>query len=302
MISFRYHVVSIVAVFLALALGIVVGTTALNGPITDDLRNRVDAANKSTKNLQQQLDTAQSTNSDANAFVEQFGPLIVKDALKDKKVLVVVLPGSGSAQDDIAKEVTSAGGTIAGTITMTNDFFSTARAADITSLVTNGTQPSDLRLPATDDAVALGGALLAFVLTGKGTETELATTVSAFASLQMLEVADTAQPTPTDLVAFVGTGAPSDAKVGTSEATFVSAFQQAGAKTVVAGDSASNATPGLVATIRADDTLDKTISTVDNSGTAMGRISTVLALTEGAQVGSYGIGTNADSPYPKLTS
>ena len=37
MISFRYHIVSIVAVFLALALGIVVGTPALNGPITKDL-------------------------------------------------------------------------------------------------------------------------------------------------------------------------------------------------------------------------------------------------------------------------
>ena len=44
MISFRYHVVSIVAVFLALALGVVVGTTALNGPITTDLRNKVDTA------------------------------------------------------------------------------------------------------------------------------------------------------------------------------------------------------------------------------------------------------------------
>ena len=45
-ISFRYHVVSIVAVFLALALGVVVGTTALNGPITTDLRNKVDSLNK----------------------------------------------------------------------------------------------------------------------------------------------------------------------------------------------------------------------------------------------------------------
>ena len=40
MISFRYHLVSIIAVFLALALGIVVGTTALNGPITKDLLER----------------------------------------------------------------------------------------------------------------------------------------------------------------------------------------------------------------------------------------------------------------------
>ena len=42
MIDFRYHLVSIISVFLALAVGIVVGTTALNGVIVDDLRQRVD--------------------------------------------------------------------------------------------------------------------------------------------------------------------------------------------------------------------------------------------------------------------
>ncbi|MFN2523414.1 MAG: copper transporter, partial [Mycobacteriales bacterium] len=41
-IDFRYHLVSIIAVFLALALGIVVGTTALNGGIVDTLRRGQD--------------------------------------------------------------------------------------------------------------------------------------------------------------------------------------------------------------------------------------------------------------------
>ena len=35
MIDFRYHIVSLVAVFLALAVGLVLGTTALNQPILD---------------------------------------------------------------------------------------------------------------------------------------------------------------------------------------------------------------------------------------------------------------------------
>ena len=36
MISLRYHLVSIVAVFLALALGVVVGTTVVNQGIVDE--------------------------------------------------------------------------------------------------------------------------------------------------------------------------------------------------------------------------------------------------------------------------
>jgi hypothetical protein len=38
-IDFRYHLVSLIAVFLAVALGIVIGTTALNQPILNDIEN-----------------------------------------------------------------------------------------------------------------------------------------------------------------------------------------------------------------------------------------------------------------------
>ena len=41
MIDFRYHLVSLIAVFLALAIGIVIGTTPLNGPVLDDLHGQV---------------------------------------------------------------------------------------------------------------------------------------------------------------------------------------------------------------------------------------------------------------------
>ena len=52
MIDFRYHIVSIVAIFLALTIGIVVGTTALNGPVLDDLRGRVNVQARDKRNLE----------------------------------------------------------------------------------------------------------------------------------------------------------------------------------------------------------------------------------------------------------
>ena len=51
MIDFRYHVVSIVAVFLALAIGIVLGSTELQGPTYNIL-------NRTTAKLQNELDQA----------------------------------------------------------------------------------------------------------------------------------------------------------------------------------------------------------------------------------------------------
>ena len=54
MINFRYHVVSLTAVFLALAIGLIVGTSALNGPLSDSLQHRVDSLTKSNDTLRQQ--------------------------------------------------------------------------------------------------------------------------------------------------------------------------------------------------------------------------------------------------------
>ena len=44
MISFRYHLVSIIAVFLALVLGIVMGTTVIKQGVITSLRMSVEAA------------------------------------------------------------------------------------------------------------------------------------------------------------------------------------------------------------------------------------------------------------------
>ena len=54
MINFRYHVVSLTAVFLALAIGLVVGTAALNGPVADSLKDQVQGLNRDNSNLREQ--------------------------------------------------------------------------------------------------------------------------------------------------------------------------------------------------------------------------------------------------------
>ena len=53
MIDFRYHLVSIVAVFLALAIGIVLGSTELQGTTLDSLRGL-------TNSLKGQLNAAEA--------------------------------------------------------------------------------------------------------------------------------------------------------------------------------------------------------------------------------------------------
>ena len=70
MINFRYHVVSLTAVFLALAIGLVVGTAALNGPMADSLNDSVNALGKDNKNLREQVGHLQKEVNQEEDFVE----------------------------------------------------------------------------------------------------------------------------------------------------------------------------------------------------------------------------------------
>ena len=48
-IDFRYHVVSIVAVFLALALGLFLGSTTLQSTVTNQLHHQADLVTRENK-------------------------------------------------------------------------------------------------------------------------------------------------------------------------------------------------------------------------------------------------------------
>ncbi|MDP9115750.1 MAG: copper transporter, partial [Actinomycetota bacterium] len=120
MISFRYHLVSIIAVFLALALGIVIGTTALNGPITTDLRHQVNTLKNDRTVLAQQVKTLQGQVADAGTFARTFGAQIVNGALPKQNVVIIGLPGAvGSIKDGLAAEIAAAGGKVTGLIDLT---------------------------------------------------------------------------------------------------------------------------------------------------------------------------------------
>ena len=90
MIDFRYHLVSLIAVFLAVTLGIVIGTTALNGPILDDLESQVDALEQDKRSLEDRSQTLQGRLDSTDQFQLAVAPALVDDALADSSVLLVL--------------------------------------------------------------------------------------------------------------------------------------------------------------------------------------------------------------------
>jgi Copper transport outer membrane protein, MctB len=301
----RYHIVSIVAVFLALALGIVVGTTALNGPITTNLRHQVDSLTSQNKTSAQQIKELQAGVDNSEKFATAYGSTIVNGSLASRNVLVVAMPGSDSTVAvNLSKEVTTAGGKVSGWIQLTSDYTDPKRASDITTFVTQ-VHPINLTLPTTSDAGTLGGALLSYVLLGKGTSTDVTKVLAGLADLRMLKIAGSGEVTPSTLVLVVSSGTlPAGDSGGKAELSLLSELRQTGGNVVVAGDAASATGGGLIAQLR-NDTADRSnVSSVDNADTDIGQVSTILALSGAATAhyGQFGTGSGVDALFPNLSS
>lgn len=300
MISFRYHLVSIIAVFLALALGIVVGTTALNGPITTDLRKQVNSLKGDRSALALQVKTLQGQVSDANQFATSFSAQIVNGALTKQDVVIIGLPGTvGSVTDGIAKEIDAAGGRVSGQVQLTAAYIDQRRGGDVISLATTD-HPPCVTLPEVSDPGQVGGALLAAVVLGKGCQqSDLTQVISGFSELHMISVSGSITPSMTVIV--VGTGSMSSGSYAAqTELSLVTALQQAGGHVVVAGDPASAVKAGIVASVRNTAADKSTVSTIDNADSAIGQVSSVLALAgiTKSSVGHYGTGKGADAMFP----
>jgi hypothetical protein len=300
-ISFRYHIVSIVAVFLALALGIVVGTTALNGPITKDLRNQVNDVKKQRDTLAAEVKRLQGQVDDAGQFASTYGAQLVANSLAGRNVLEIVLPGATSEmQDGLSQQVTAAGGKISGRVTITKAYLDPSRGAGVNSLATGPAHPIGWTAPETSEADQLGGSLLAYVLLGRGERTDLTQVLGGFSELHMLSV-EGQDITPSTTVVVLGHGSmPAKDYGGTAELSLVAALARAGGHVVVAGDGASASQDGLVSLVRKSKPNRAAVTTVDDADSAFGQVSAVLALAGASKglIGHYGTEQGADALFP----
>lgn len=306
MISFRYHLVSVIAIFLAIALGVVVGTSALNGAVVGDLRRQVSDLKSSDSAAADQARALQARAGNGDLLAQTFGAKIVGAALAKVPVVLVGAPGaSKQLKDAIASEITAAGGTVAARLQLSNDFVDPKRANDIRSLTTNPSlHPIGLNLPSTDDPGTLAGALLGFVLLGKGQSTDLAQVLTAFNTLNMVKT-ESGNPGSGKALVLVAPGsrASGDPAAATLQ-SFATEAALIGGPTVVAGDQQSATGAGLVAELRANDAARKALSTVDDAGSALGNLTVVLTVSDAmaGKKGSYGVAAGADALLPGVSS
>ncbi|MCU1612668.1 MAG: hypothetical protein JWO98_208 [Frankiales bacterium] len=312
MIDFRYHLVSLIAVFLAIALGIVIGTTALNQPLLTDIKGQVSSLEQDKRSLEDQTRQLKSQVSAGNAFEQAVAPALVSASLTGRKVLLIAANDKVPADtiQKIGALVGQAGGSVSGIIHLQPAYTDPGQASAIQTYVTGPGKPATVTLPQTDDARQLVAALLADVLmtpsqqTTAGTDTAAISSVLAGLSALHALSQDSSSVTPSDYALLLTADAFTGKDAGTRNAALVdlaAALDAAGSGAVVAGDATSAGNNGLVGVLRNNPTVSAAVSTVDNVTTPAGQLSSVLALSRERQGTSGKYGTGQDTqPVPPV--
>jgi hypothetical protein len=313
LIDFRYHIVSIVGIFLALAVGLVLGTTTLNPVLTKNLNDNVKALTADKQSLRNQLSQADSDLSHAGAFISAVEQPLIAGRLTGHRVLVIAAPGSAtSLRKTLAKAVADAGGLVTGQISITADYLDPANQTKLGDLV-NSVAPGTVTLPTGGSSGQRAAQLLASLLLTKtppdtatpqsdaaltalsqGKFIKLLSSTVTPADLALVISDDGVADKPTPTVSTSASPAPSD----DSLLDLIGAADSAGSGLVAAGT--ANATKGsLLSAVRASGTSDA-VSTVDSADSPQGTVQVVYALA--AQLrgdsGSYGANSGSDLPLP----
>ncbi|MEV6638152.1 copper transporter [Actinoplanes sp. NPDC051470] len=314
MINFRYHVVSLTAVFLALAIGLVVGTAALNGPVADSLKEQVQSVSKDNSNLRDQQNQYRDELRRAQVFSTEVAPALLNGKLTGRKILVLALPNTQKYADQVIAMLQVAGATITAKVSVQEKFFEPVNGVELLDLAEQASQPTvpAAGLPMNSDGVETSSALLARALQQQPapvSAADLTSVLAAYAEPGYIaadEVDGKAPAGGAEATVIVSALPPTDtdaAKKSQNAVMLTTQFAGDDRPLVVAGDGAVDG--NLVAEVRADPILVKQISTVDNASSAQGQLATALCVVERvvqAKVGQYGLAAGATSLVPKAAA
>jgi len=288
MYNLRYHVASLVAVFLALTVGLLLGTVvAERGTLDESSRAMVEELQRQFKALQTENSQLAADLDRAAAFGADAAPALVAGRLQDTTVAVIVNAGRGNGLSALVDVLEQTG---AAPVVYTFE----APALGLAEVVPDGlpaliggefsTEGQGPARQAFIDAVA---ARLADEWSGSGSRpvTEL------FVDQGMISVRGEAEPSAADacvsMSAFNG-------EPDAFAREVLAAFDDSDRPGVAA--EASTQVTGVAA-----DAVDAGLSAVDHVDTPQGAVSLVWLLS-GEATGYFGFRQGAKAPYPDLAA
>jgi Copper transport outer membrane protein, MctB len=324
MINFRFHLVSLVAVFLALTVGIVVGATIVNHAIVTGLNSRIDTVEKNAETQRTQNRQLSTTAGQLESSLGIAAPYVVEGRLT--AVPVVVVAEHGVDRGTVRNLVTllqDAGARTPAIVWLESKWLldRPADRAQLAQIMGAAPSSSGLRALALDalahrlgTPVSSASSSLPAAVTSTSTTTTPqpadvlgALTTAGFVSIDPVGAGGTSDLSTfpsADVRAVVVGGRTSSLRADSAVEPMVAAFSGGGVPTIAGevyrvakGQPARGAT---LAPIRSDSRLWALVSTVDDVDLVQGQVAVVLAVADSGEskVGHFGYGQGADRALP----
>ena len=310
MIDFRYHLVSLISVFLALAVGVVLGAGPLQNSLGTALNDQVTALRENRNATQAKLEQTETAVNERDSYITQAASGLLPGTLASKNVVMVLLPEAKAEDADaITTQLKSAGATVTGRVSLTSTWVDLSRESYRSTF--SGQVQGHLDSTTSKDANGILGEALAKALTANDDSSRVLMdmlSVTADKSGTPFVSVDSTPTAAAEMIVVVGPrpqassgkGATVEASPGEDPKAWAKALEgTAGrAPTVVVGSADGDG--GVVGIIRSE---KAKVTTIDSVGQIAASVSTPLALasTRAGTTGHYGFDKGAEAVMPPVT-
>lgn len=318
MIDFRYHIVSLISVFLALAIGIVLGAGPLKDAIGDQLTGQVEELRTGKEELRVALTETEANLNQRDEFLEGISSSVLTGTLPGRRIAIVALEDSPEdLLEDVTEHLASAGASVTETVQLDASWSSDSKATFRQSLASSLTDYLDPPTPDestdADLATALVQALTAVDPQDESKSSAAASDIRSLLAASDLVSFDNKSAPPADMIVFVSNPPETDeedpeqaeaelrARTVQLQTLLASVAAEHTEASVVV--SASDAANDLLIQIRETADYADQISTVAGVDEQPGQLNIPLVLAARAMgtVGQYGAQDDATAAVPAVT-
>ncbi len=309
MIDFRYHIVSIVAIFFALGAGVLLGAGPLKNTGANVVKDQADRDRAALTQAREDLIQAKALDKYRDDYVSKVTSGLVTGQLRDRKVALVTMPqADGQLVEDLTAELETAGAQVTTRVSLDNKLFTTEQRPLLDPLV-NELVTADITFAKDSTTYERAGQVLArgVATTGSGEgqtiDDDSTRILSGLTGSKLFGVKPTPKDRATLVVLVAGKQPPAAADDSAlSDAVDLAQGLDSGSDGVVIAGTPDNMQDGtLLKTMRSDGDATKTVSSVDVANLPSGRATVVFALVEQAEgkAGQYGGVDAKDGVAPK---
>ena len=301
MINLRYHIVSLTAVFLALGLGILAGTTVINQGLVTNLRDNTRALRNESNRLRGNVSDLQRQLQVWDEFGKSIAPSLLQGQLAGRAVVLVAdakVPGSLMSQ--LAEAFRLSNAKRPTRLTLTNKWALDGSQAVDQLAAAAGVSARDRGTVVTAAADKVGARIA-----GSSDARAEGDVIRTLTDADFIDVADLPSsgpfPAANAMVVVVSSGDPEQAPA--PEDFFVPLLKALSTSRIACAVEPATAEQSLAELVRGDRAVARSVCTADHADTVAGRLSLVYALRNliaGRAAEHYGIRGGRTAIAPNL--